>query len=108
MEIDALENEVIELQRKGGELKAYSYYLASLGKYRTTLFIFGVVVFGVSNKLNQLLLTYWTDAVMSSGNQVNGFYLAMFGLLCAVTIISLNGTAWLVNTELVTKCFKLM
>lgn len=92
--IDEIDSEVADLNRQTGELAVYRYYLSSLGWGHIAVYSIGIILFGVSNKLSQLVVTLWTNAVSNSGNSVNSFYLAMYGLLCGVTIASLNGTAW--------------
>ena len=85
---------VVELNRPVGDLAVYNYYFSSVGWLRTLLFLILVVMFGVSNGMTQLLLTYWTDAIAMNGNAVNTFYLGIYGLLAGISTLGLMGSAW--------------
>lgn len=88
------QNAAAEVKRPVGDLAVYKYYFRSVGWLRTLLFLVLAVVFGVSNGMTQLLLTYWTDAVAMNRNSVNAFYLGMYGLLAGVSTLGLMGAAW--------------
>lgn len=83
-----------EINRPVGDLAVYRYYFRSVGWLRTLLFFTLAVVFGVSNGMTQLLLTYWTDAVAVHGNSMNPFYLGIYGLLAGISTLGLMGAAW--------------
>ena len=44
-----------------------------------------------------------TDAVAKHGNQVNDFYLGMYGLLAGLGLIGLMGSAWIFLLKVVPK-----
>lgn len=83
-----------EINRPVGDLAVYRYYFKSVGWLRTVLFFTLALVFGVSNGMAQLLLTYWTDAVAVHGNSMKPFYLGIYGLLAGISTLGLMGAAW--------------
>lgn len=102
-EAEDTELEVAELNRRTGDFAVYKYYFDSIGWKQNTVFTIAVITFGVSIKLTEFLLTYWTNAVEKEGNRVNGFYLGMYGLLTGVGTFGLMGGAWHLLLNMVPK-----
>ncbi|KAG9231678.1 putative multidrug resistance-associated protein [Amylocarpus encephaloides] len=70
-----------------GELSTYKYYFASIGWSRSCL-SFGLAISSiVLTKSTELLLTYWTGSVAEHGNEVNTFYVGIYGLLSGLATI---------------------
>ncbi|KAL2067058.1 hypothetical protein VTL71DRAFT_1482 [Oculimacula yallundae] len=88
-EDDLLELAELELNRTSGDFAVYKYYFRSTGWINTTAFFSCIVLFGVASKMTEFLLTYWTKAVESRGNEVNGFYLGLYAMLALMGMIAL-------------------
>lgn len=80
-----------EINRQSGDLSVYKHWFASIGLLPTLIFFFLDILFGVSSKMTEYLLTYWTAAVERHGNSVNGFYLGLYAMLAVLAIIGLMG-----------------
>ena len=80
-----------ELNRQTGELGVYEYYFSSVGWASTFLFFGAMAVNGISEKMTELLIVFWTDAVMVHGNAVDGFFLGIYGCLAVLATIGLVG-----------------
>ena len=76
-----------DLSRPVGELSSYKYYFSSIGWSSTLLWLFYTVLSGVAAKLTELLITYWTDALVIHGTQVNALYLGLYGMLAGIGTI---------------------
>ena len=72
------------LKRQTGEWSTYKYYFASIGWSRSFLSLFYLVLSGVTVKLTELLITYWTNAVSERGDAANPLYLGLFGMLSGI------------------------
>lgn len=88
VELPNPKTEVNDLSRPVGELSTYKYYFASIGWSRCFLSLSFLLGAGVSIKLTDLLLTYWTNAVAERGSAVNPFYMGMYGMLTAIGVLS--------------------
>ena len=83
-----------ELNRQTGGFQVYKYYFYSIGWKMNTIFVSFVVLYGTAGKLTEFVVTYWTDAVATQGNEVNSFYLGMYSLLAGLGLIGLMGGAY--------------
>lgn len=92
-----------ELNRQTGDFQVYKYYFASIGWKYNTIFMGFVVLYGTAAKLTEFVVTYWTDAVATQGNEVNGFYLGMYTLLAGLGIVGLMGGAYVFLLKVVPK-----
>ncbi|KAG4443574.1 hypothetical protein IFR05_000951 [Cadophora sp. M221] len=111
-EDEELEIAELEINRQSGDLAVYKYYFGATGWFNTAAFFASIIMFGVATKMTEFLLTYWTKAVDSRGNEVNSFYLGlyamlaitgMFGLCLAVYIVALKmvpGSAQILHERL--------
>jgi ATP-binding cassette subfamily C (CFTR/MRP) protein 1 len=72
------------LSRQTGEWSTYKYYFGSIGWSRSLLSLISLVLSGTATKITELLITYWTDAISARGNEVNGLYLGLYGMLSAI------------------------
>lgn len=93
-ELEAIVDEVAELNRQTGELVVYKYYLSSIGWLFVAVYGFLAVVHGASNGLTQLIVTRWTAASDTNGNQINDYYLGIYGSLVVIALLSLMVVAW--------------
>ena len=83
--------EADELNRQTGEFAVYKYYFSSVGWLSSFLFFGAMATYGIAEKMTELLIVFWTDAVAVRGNAVNGFYLGIYGSLAALAITGLVG-----------------
>jgi ABC-type proline/glycine betaine transport system ATPase subunit len=83
------DEEIEELNRQTGDFAVYSYYFGSIGWITTAMFFAFVVLFGVSSKMTEFLITFWTKAVAAHGNEVNGFYISLYALLAFLGLLGL-------------------
>lgn len=86
-EIVKIEGKEDELARSEGELSTYKYYFASIGWSRSFLSLFLLIGSGISGKLTELLLVWWTGAVAARGNEVNPLYLGFYCMLAGFDIV---------------------
>jgi ATP-binding cassette subfamily C (CFTR/MRP) protein 1 len=85
------ETEEEDLNRRIGEFSTYKYFFSSIG-WSTCIISFSLLILaGVSLKLNELLLSYWTNALSAHGSHVNNLYLGLFGMLTSIATI-----AWMI------------
>ncbi|KAH7346292.1 putative ATP-binding cassette transporter [Rhexocercosporidium sp. MPI-PUGE-AT-0058] len=70
------------------EFATYRYYFESIGWWRCVLSLALFLLACVSSKVTQLVIQYWTGAVSVYGNNVNNFYLGVYGLLAAIGIVT--------------------
>jgi ATP-binding cassette subfamily C (CFTR/MRP) protein 1 len=109
----ALEAEEIELaeedlNRQTGDFAVYKYYLGSIG-WLTSVFFLGLcILFGVSNKMTEFLLTYWTRDVVVYGNSVNAFYLGLYGLLTGLAVAGITGSVAQLALKMVPKSAEIL
>jgi ABC-type bacteriocin/lantibiotic exporter with double-glycine peptidase domain len=75
------------LNRPIGELSTYKYYFSSIGWSSSLLCLSYTVLSGVAAKLTELLVTYWTNALLAHGTEVNGLYLGLYGMLAVIGTI---------------------
>jgi len=94
LEMTNITHEVAELNRQTGEFAIYKYYFSSIGWRLVLIFAALAVVQGASDGLSQLIVSQWTAAVEYKGNQVNGFYLGIYGMLVTIALTSLIAAAW--------------
>ncbi|KAF7960469.1 hypothetical protein EAE96_000149 [Botrytis aclada] len=87
VENDDLINEVADLNRQTGDASVYQYYFASIGWVPTGIFFILVLIFGAASKLPEIALTYWTRAVAVEGNKANPYWLGIYGMLSAISLI---------------------
>ena len=92
--MEEIEVEVEELNRQTGDFAVYKYYFASIGWRRNAIFISSTILFGIASKMTEFLLTYWTRDVAKQGNEVNAFYLAIYGMLSGLATLGLGGSAF--------------
>ncbi|KAE9376787.1 putative ATP-binding cassette transporter [Stipitochalara longipes BDJ] len=83
------EEEIEELNRQTGDFAVYSYYFGSIGWFTAAVFFAFVVLFGVSSKMTEFLITFWTKAVTAHGNEVNGFYIGLYAMLAFLGLLGL-------------------
>lgn len=76
-----------DLNRPIGGLSTYKYYFSSMGWSSSLLCLFYTVLSGVAAKLTELLVTYWTNALLVHGTEINGLYLGLYGMLAAIGTI---------------------
>ncbi|KAI9645295.1 hypothetical protein NHQ30_006030 [Ciborinia camelliae] len=87
VENDDFINKVADLNRQTGDSSVYNYYFASIGWLPTGIFFLCVLIFGAAYKLPEFALTYWTRAVAVEGNEANPYWLGIYGMLSAVSVI---------------------
>ncbi|OQD99550.1 hypothetical protein PENSOL_c006G04539 [Penicillium solitum] len=79
-----------ELNRPIGEWSTYKYYFASIGWPRALLSLFLVSFSGVAVKLTELVVSLWTKAYATSGDEVNPLYLGLYGMIAGIGAIFWN------------------
>jgi ATP-binding cassette subfamily C (CFTR/MRP) protein 1 len=89
-DIGRTSSEMNDSVRPNGEFSTYKYYFASMGWSQSLLSLSIFIVAGVSVKMTELLLKYWTGAVALHGNGVNAIYLGVFGLLTGIATLAFN------------------
>ncbi|KAF7914004.1 uncharacterized protein EAF01_000410 [Botrytis porri] len=87
LENDDLMNEVADLNRQTGDASVYQYYFASIGWVPSGIFFLLVLIFGAASKLPEIALTYWTRAIAVEGNKANPYWLGIYGMLSAISLI---------------------
>jgi hypothetical protein len=83
------EEEIEELNRQTGDFAVYKYYFASIGWFPTAVFFAFVVLYGVAFKMTEFLVTYWTKATTTHGNEANGFYIGLYAMLSLLSFLGL-------------------
>jgi ATP-binding cassette subfamily C (CFTR/MRP) protein 1 len=83
------EEEIEELNRQTGDFAVYRYYFASIGWFSIFLFFAYVVLYGVASKMTEFLVTYWTRASATRGNEVNRFYISLYAMLALIGLLGL-------------------
>ncbi|CAI7580971.1 unnamed protein product [Penicillium discolor] len=79
-----------ELNRPIGEWSTYKYYFASIGWPRALLSLFLVSFSGVAVKLTELVVSLWTKAYATSGDEINPLYLGLYGMIAGIGAIFWN------------------
>lgn len=79
-----------ELNRPIGEWSTYKYYFASIGWPRACLSLFLVSFSGVAVKLTELVVSLWTKAYATSGDEVSPLYLGLYGIIAGIGAIFWN------------------
>lgn len=79
-----------DIIRPNGEFSTYKYYFGSIGWSRSLLSALILALSGISVKLTELILTYWTGAIAVHGNEVNSYYLGLYSMLAGLSIFTFN------------------
>lgn len=87
------EEEVIRSQTSG-DWKAYLYYFELLGNWRTVLYFLLTLSAGAGLGLQNLVLTFWSNAASAGEGNVNHFYLGVFGGMIGLTFVLVLLLAW--------------
>ncbi|KAK0104754.1 hypothetical protein ONS95_005024 [Cadophora gregata] len=104
-ELDIAED---ELNRQSGDIAVYKYYFKATGWPNTVAFFGSVVIFGVATKMTEFMLTYWTKAVESRGNEANGFYLGLYAMLAITGMLGLCVSAYILALRMVPSSAQLL
>lgn len=104
-ELDIAED---ELNRQSGDLAVYKYYFKATGWWNTAAFFGTVVIFGVATKMTEFMLTYWTKAVETRGNEVNGFYLGLYAMLAITGMLGLCVSVYILALRMVPNSARLL
>lgn len=80
-----------DLSRRGGDFSLYSYYLSSAHSVSALIWASCFMIFGISSKLSELLVKFWTAATEKHGNAVDSLYLGLYGMLAILTTAGLVG-----------------
>lgn len=88
------EEDVATRNQTGGDLTAYLYYFELMGNWRTVLYMLLTLLAGAALGLQNLVLTYWSNAASSDQEAVNHLYLGIFGGIIALTFLLILMTAW--------------
>ncbi|PVH72950.1 putative ATP-binding cassette transporter [Cadophora sp. DSE1049] len=104
-ELDIAED---ELNRQSGDIAVYKYYFKATGWLNTAAFFGTVVIFGVATKMTEFMLTYWTKAVESRGNEANGFYLGLYAMLAITGMLGLCVSVYILALRMVPNSAQLL
>jgi len=83
------EEEIEELNRQTRDFAVYTYYFGSIGWVTTAIFFAFVVLYGVASKMTEFLITFWTKAITTHGNEVNGSYIGLYAMLALLGLLGL-------------------
>ncbi|KAF7712524.1 ABC multidrug transporter [Penicillium ucsense] len=87
--------------RRKGELGAYLYYFASLGRKRLGLSISLVLSFVFFSNFPQIWLEWWTASNVDHPNNRLGYWIGLYALFGALAILSLILACWLMICNMV-------
>jgi ABC-type multidrug transport system fused ATPase/permease subunit len=76
-----------------GELATYAYYFGSIPGWYTFLFVSAMVVCACSNKMTELLLSFWT-AHAEADSDTNGFYLGLYAMLSGLALLAVTAGSY--------------
>ncbi|KAH6718942.1 putative ATP-binding cassette transporter [Leptodontidium sp. MPI-SDFR-AT-0119] len=107
-EDEELEIAELEINRQSGDLTVYKYYFRATGWFNTAAFFASIITFGVATKMTEFLLTYWTKAVDSRGNEVNTFYLGLYAMLAITGMFGLCLAVYMVALKMVPSSAQLL
>lgn len=93
-EVDRIDTVEKELTRQSGDLSLYRYYFGSVHWASTVVWMTSFVLSGVSVKLSEYLINFWTSSLEKNGSSVNGLYLGLYSMLALLTTVSLVGGAY--------------
>lgn len=93
--ISAMEEEDIAIRSStGNDWKSYLYYFELMGNWRTVLYMVLVVLTGAAIGLQNLVLTFWSNAAGSGQQEINHFYLGIYGGMIGLGFVLLLMLAW--------------
>jgi ATP-binding cassette subfamily C (CFTR/MRP) protein 1 len=90
----AVEVEVQTDTRASGDVQTWLYYFGALGNWRTVIYGILAVITGASMGFQNLVLTFWSNAIDAQGQEVNRMYLGLLGGVTAFSYISTLVLAW--------------
>lgn len=74
----AIDRAAADLARRTGDWSVYKHYFSSTGWGNASLFFIWIILQGTFAKLPELVVKWWTDAVLAHGNSVNDLYISIF------------------------------
>jgi hypothetical protein len=80
--------------RGNGDLASYVYYFDALGNRRVVIYSLLAVLTAGSWGMQNLVLTFWTNAIEAQGQSVNNMFLAVLAGLIVGAFVLLFGLAW--------------
>ncbi|CEJ57910.1 hypothetical protein PMG11_06587 [Penicillium brasilianum] len=87
--------------RRKGELDAYLYYFASLGRRKLSLSIGLVLSFVFFSNFPQIWLEWWTESNVDHPNNRLGYWIGVYALFGALAILSIILACWLMICNMV-------
>ena len=93
-EVNGIDTMEEELARQSGDLSLYLYYFGSVHWASTVFWASCFVLMGVTTKLSEYLVNFWTSSLEKHGSSVNGLYLGLYSMLAILTSIGLVGGAY--------------
>ncbi|KAL5046465.1 hypothetical protein BDW71DRAFT_181773 [Aspergillus fruticulosus] len=83
------EPEGVELLRKTGDIRLYSYYFRMLGWEVTTVMAVSCALFAFSAKFPTVWLNWWSDAETQHPGQQTTMYMTVYGMFCVICLVVL-------------------
>ena len=91
----------LEINRQSGDFAVYKHYFRSTGWLNTAAFFAAIILVGVATKMTEFLVTYWTRAVESQGNEVNAFYLGLYAMVTITGMFALCVSIYILALRMV-------
>lgn len=89
----SVDEELDSSKRMFGELAIYGYYFGSVPTWYSLLLVAMVLLHGGGYKMTELLLSFWTGQTVVASETTNNFYVGLYGLLSALAVLGIIGTA---------------
>ncbi|KAL3429940.1 P-loop containing nucleoside triphosphate hydrolase protein [Aspergillus tetrazonus] len=83
------EPEGVQLLRKTGDIRLYSYYFRMLGWEVTTVMAVSCALFAFSAKFPTVWLNWWSDAETKHPGQQTTMYMTIYGVFCVICLVVL-------------------
>ncbi|RDA85904.1 hypothetical protein CP532_2703 [Ophiocordyceps camponoti-leonardi (nom. inval.)] len=86
-ELEILEEQEPEETRRAGDMRIYAYYAKTAGWWTTSIYLVACAAFVYGAIFPSVWLQWWTNANAVRPNERIGYWLGVYGVLAAVTMI---------------------
>ncbi|PFH57820.1 hypothetical protein XA68_14537 [Ophiocordyceps unilateralis] len=86
-ELEILEEQEPEETRRAGDMRIYAYYAKTAGWWTTLIYLFACAAFVYGAIFPSVWLQWWTNANAERPNERIGYWLGVYGVLAAVTMV---------------------
>ncbi|PHH89568.1 hypothetical protein CDD83_5759 [Cordyceps sp. RAO-2017] len=86
-ELELLDEQEPESTRRAGDMRIYAYYAKTAGWWTTSIYLLACAAFVYGAIFPSVWLQWWTNANATEPNERIGYWLGVYGVLAAVTMI---------------------